>query len=79
MDKALTTVFGVAQAQSQVVQMFQDLFQSELSQFTAGTAETGKNTENVTLIRLVKGLGSILAATLDSEMWTRQCVASTTN
>ncbi len=36
----LTVVLGVAQAQSQVVHVLQDLFQGQLSQFTAGTTET---------------------------------------
>lgn len=35
-----TVVLGVAQTQSQVVHVLQDLFQGQLSQFTAGTTKT---------------------------------------
>lgn len=33
-------VLDVAEAQAEIVQMLQDLLQSQLSQFTAGTAQT---------------------------------------
>lgn len=36
----LTVVLGVAQTQSQVVHVLQDLFQGQLGQFTAGAAQT---------------------------------------
>lgn len=42
-------VLDVAQAQSKVVQMFQDLLQSQLSQFTAATAKTAQNTHHIYL------------------------------
>lgn len=38
--RVLTVVLGVAQTQSEVVHVLQDLFQGQLSQFTARTAQT---------------------------------------
>lgn len=38
--RVLTVVLSVAQTQSEVVHVLQDLFQGQLSQFTARTAQT---------------------------------------
>jgi hypothetical protein len=43
----LTAVLGVAEVQPQVVHVLQDLFQSQLGQFTAGATQTGGNTQAI--------------------------------
>lgn len=46
----LTVVLGVAEIESQTVQMFQHLFQGQLSQFTAGTPQTTQKKHSTTQI-----------------------------
>lgn len=50
----LTVVLGVAEIESQTVQMFQHLFQGQLSQFTAGAPQaTQKHSTTQTCVYLL--------------------------